>query len=297
MNSEQTLQASLKNERAIFISTLRSLSLIDIGTIVSVKEGRALVHGSSFSGGKQLVYQDAEIVFPGNRNGAYSTTCAGTPCLIFIPCSCMPHINDKKVRFTAPPYHKAGVKVMPIGNGVDNPISVKFDDSGTYSISSEKYGVVFRSDSMGVFRPDGASSIEMTDDGNIYVSRQGDSSCVISIEDGQTTVSCEQNHVQWDISVQEGKLLLTQKDANNVNLSSITIDASGNASINAKAINLNGDSKRLVTFSELQQTLSLLWTALTTTPIAGNGSLQPTWVGLTNLDISNAQTTTIKTGG
>ena len=67
-------------------------------------------------------------------------------------------------------------------------------------------------------------------------------------------------------------------------------------------IKLNGDSKQLVTWSELNTALTnfmtSLVTALTTTPIVGNGAPQPTWTGLpTQIDISGAKTTTVVTGG
>lgn len=314
MNSEQTLQASLKNERAIFIDTLRSLTLIDIGTIVSIKDGRALVHGSSFTGGKQLIYQDAEVIFPGNGAGAYTVDCAGTPCLIFIPCSCMPNIKDRKIRFTASAYSSAGVKVMPIGNGTDNPVTVKFGEDGTYSITSEKYNVIFRADYISISRPDGASSIEIDQEGNIHTARNGqDSIYYQDLEDDKVSATFQQNNVQWDVVVQNGQLLLTQKDSNDQEIFSLTVSEEGAVTINtatdiavstdgdmalsAENITLNGDDKRLVTYAELKAAMDKLWTAMTTTPIVGNGSTQPTWTGITSIDISASETQTIKTGG
>ena len=73
--------------------------------------------------------------------------------------------------------------------------------------------------------------------------------------------------------------------------------------IEAEGIELNGNTKQLVTWSALQSVLTsydtAIKTALTTTPIVGNGSPQPTWTGLSlaSLDISAAKTTSIKTGG
>lgn len=76
----------------------------------------------------------------------------------------------------------------------------------------------------------------------------------------------------------------------------------GKMTINAKdKIELNGNSKQLVTWAELNSALSSfltqLTTALTTTPIAGNGAPQPTWTGLpTSIDISSAKSQKIVTG-
>ena len=67
-------------------------------------------------------------------------------------------------------------------------------------------------------------------------------------------------------------------------------------------IKLNGDTKHLVTWEDLNSALSEfltgLTTALTTTPIAGNGATQPEWTGLPeSIDIGDAKTKTIVTGG
>lgn len=67
-------------------------------------------------------------------------------------------------------------------------------------------------------------------------------------------------------------------------------------------IELNGNSKSFVTWNELNTALSnfltQLTTALTTTPIIGNGSPQEEWLGLpTQIDISGAKTTKVVTGG
>lgn len=83
----------------------------------------------------------------------------------------------------------------------------------------------------------------------------------------------------------------------------LDVDALDTIKLNGKQkIELNGNTKQFVTWSELNSALSTfltqLTTALTTTPIAGNGSPQPTWTGLpTSIDISAAKTTTVVTGG
>ena len=70
----------------------------------------------------------------------------------------------------------------------------------------------------------------------------------------------------------------------------------------AYCLPLYGNSKQFVTWAELNQALTDfmtgLITALTTTPIAGNGAPQPTWTDLpTQIDISGAKTTSVVTGG
>ena len=300
MDSKQILQAALTNDRTIFISTLRSLSLIDIGTIISVNKGRALVHGSSFVGGRQLVYQDAEIIFPGNNAGAYTVECANTPCLIFTPASCMPSTRNRKIRFSAV-YDKAGVKVLPIGNGYNNAVTTKFDAEGTFSISSDKYSFRFRKDNMGLFRIDAACSFEVDNTGDIHISRQSDTlEYHVDITGAQIQTTYIQNDKQWLITAEKGQVSIQQKDANGQEVSSVVLDSTGKAIVNASSIELNGNDKSFVTYAELKAAMDKLWIAMTTTNIIGNGSPQPTWAGLdpvTGIDISAAETQTVKTGG
>lgn len=98
--------------------------------------------------------------------------------------------------------------------------------------------------------------------------------------------------------IDNGKLTITAKDDTEVK-------SDANIKLNAgsgKKIELNGNSKQFVTWSELDNALTSfltqLTTALTTTPIVGNGATQPTWSGLpTSIDISSAKTTSVVTGG
>lgn len=65
---------------------------------------------------------------------------------------------------------------------------------------------------------------------------------------------------------------------------------------------INGNTKTFVTYAALNTALetfrSGLLTSLTTTPIAGNGATQPSWTAFpAAIDISAAETTTVKTGG
>lgn len=87
------------------------------------------------------------------------------------------------------------------------------------------------------------------------------------------------------------------------NTANVQIKAqAGILDVKAKQIKLNGGTKQLVTWAELNTALTTflqqLTIALTTTPIAGNGAPQPAWTGLpTSIDISAAKTTTVVTGG
>lgn len=329
MASNDILNSAFKNDRELFRANLSSYTLIDIGTIVTVKDGRALVHGSSFNGGQQTIYKDAEIIFPGNEGGAYTAEGAGTPCLIFIPLSCMPSISDRKVRLRSPAYDSDGVKVMPIGNAVGALVKTAFGAGGTYSIQGKNYTLTFTENTILLERTDAHASITMDYQGGIHVEKRGDQSThYIDMVDGTTTSTwlSENKKVEWkDTLNSDGSRTFVQRDPSSEGsdpMFSLTIEADGtvtltgkvtkqlnidgdtelnidgDAVINADNIEMNGNDKRLVTYAELKAAMDKLWIAMTTTPIVGEGSPQPTWTGLPNgIDISASETQTLKTGG
>lgn len=83
----------------------------------------------------------------------------------------------------------------------------------------------------------------------------------------------------------------------------VNVDVDGKVVVdNATGIEFMGNTRTLVTYAELNQALTQFWNqlnlALTTTPIAGNGAPQPSWVGLpTSIDISQSEASKLKTGG
>lgn len=302
MISDRILQAGFRNERDQFAQTLQSFVLIDIGTITSVsKEGRAEVRTNIFVGDQQVVYQNAEVIYPGNQGGGYTSAVAGTSCLIFMPRSCMPDITSQLVQFGSAVYDKAGVKVMPIANGSTNAVKTVFSTLGAFSIYSPAYSLTFTEDTVTLQRTDGNVSITMDQEGSLYVEYLNDLGNELQYIIDKTGIHkqwvSQDKSVVWTDSLEaNGSRTFVQK-VQDSETASITIDTEGNMNINGKTINLNGDDQSLVTYDALNTAMQKLWTALTTTPIAGNGSTQPAWTGITSIDISNAKTTTVKTGG
>lgn len=302
MISDRILQAGFRNERDQFAQTLQSFVLIDIGTITSVsKEGRAEVRTNIFVGDQQVVYQNAEVIYPGNQGGGYTAAVAGTSCLIFMPRSCMPDITSQLVQFGSAVYDKAGVKVMPIANGSTNAVKTVFSTLGAFSIYSPAYSLTFTEDTITLQRTDGNVSITMDQEGSLYIeylNSLGNELQYIIDKTGihKQWVSQDKSVVWIDSLEADGSRTFVQKvqDSETAN---ITVDTEGNVSVTGKTINLNGDDQSLVTYDALNTAMQKLWTALTTTPIAGNGATQPAWTGITSIDISGAETTTVKTGG
>ena len=331
MNSTDMLNAALKNEREMFLSKLQSFTILDIGTIVSVKNGRARVNGSSFVGGRQTIYDNVEVVYPGNEGGVYDAECAGTPCLIFIPMSCMPDITNRNVRLRSSAYSGAGVKVMPIGNPAQAIVKTCFSAGGIFSILSKNYNLSFSEDTINLERKDVSSTVSMDESGNLHVIKQGENSThYLDMEDGvsKSTWISKDGDVQWmDTLNSDGSRTVVQSDPRDETadpLFSMTIDktgalqintaanisvttkgdasvtADGNVSIDAEQINLNGDEKSLVTFDALNDALTQTTTGLLDqlnqhTHSNGNEG-SPTGVPITplQLDISGAEATTVK---
>lgn len=332
MNSTDVLNNSLKNEREMFLSKLQSFVILDIGTIVEVKNGRAKVNSSSFIGGQQTIYDDAEVIFPGNESGAYDVECAGTPCLIFIPMSCMPNIMSRNVRLRSASYSGAGVKVMPIGNAVNAIVKSRVGAGGVLSVLSKNYNISFNEDSINLERGDVAASVSMDETGGLHVIKQGQASThYVDMVDGSTTSTWQSadKDVQWvDTLNSDGSRTFVQNDPRNEDadpLFSMTIDktgkvqintaadisvvtkgkadvkADGNVTVDANQINLNGNETSFVTYTELNNALTAEVTGLLdqlnkhTHQVATEGS--PTGAPITplTLDISTAEAKTVKT--
>lgn len=304
MNSTEALQASLKNEREMFLNMLDSVIILDIGVIDVINEnGRAHVTSSTFIKNHPIVYEDAEIIYPGNVNGSYATDCTGTACLIFIPKSCMPDTANLKLYIGSTSYNRSGVKIMPIGNGANNTVQTVFSNGGEYNIVGKIYSVQFTGSDVTFQRNDGRTSLTVDCEGQVYLSyHTNNGTYLINIEDGHITSSwlSKDKDRKWEDAFNEdgsrSLTLVNTSDTDNP-LCSIAIDKDGNVNINGASINLNGDDKSFVTYDELKTAMDKLWAALTTTPIIGNGSPQSTWTGITGIDISASKTTTIKTGG
>ena len=67
MTSDNMLKGLLKNEKELFLATLGSYTPIDIGTIESINDkGLAIVLSNQYVANQRVIYQDVEVVYPGN---------------------------------------------------------------------------------------------------------------------------------------------------------------------------------------------------------------------------------------
>ena len=239
MDAISALQDSLRTELELFRARLSSIVIVDVGTIVEVNEGRAVVHGSSFVGGQQTVYQDAEIIFPGNAAGAYTVDAVGATCLIFIPRSNMHDTVSRNIRFGSVPFDTDGVKVLPISNGTQDVVSIMRDAGGTQHISGSNYDVAFSEGAVTVSSNDGTASVALDPNNNLHITKQTDNGTYYKdFEDGTVTETwiSKDKDVQWvDTFNSDGSRSLVQSDPRDDQsdpLCSITIDKTGAVSIN-----------------------------------------------------------------
>ena len=106
------------------------------------------------------------------------------------------------------------------------------------------------------------------------------------------------SHGSYSIFDSSGNIIINSKDQKTTIKNSngdLILQSNGN-------LEINGNSKQFVTWTELNTALTTFLTnltiAMTTTPIIGNGAPQPTWINLpTSIDISSAKTTTVLTDG
>lgn len=208
-------------DREVFLNMLGSIALIDIGVIDSVDlNGRAHVTSSTFIENRPVKYSDAEIIYPGNAYGCYTTKCTGMACLIFIPKSCMPNISDLKLRIGATPYNRDGVKVMPIGNGSSNRVRAMFSDDGVYNIISKLYTVQYTEDSISFQRNDGKTTLTVDQLGQLSVTRRSDKGTLdvnVTDEGVTSTWLSQDKSVLWtDTLNPDGSRTIIQRDRKSV---------------------------------------------------------------------------------
>lgn len=305
MTSDSSLAHLFETDRDIFRETLGSFTLIDIGMIKSVNDtGRAVVLTNRYIANERIIYQDVEVIYPGNTGSAYVADCSGSACLILIPCTCMPDTSTRKIRPSVPSYNKDGIKVMPIGNGSGSVVHHTINTAGEYSLGTSVYDILFDKETISLAQ---GTVLTLSKDakGNIFMRHKMDQTGVLLFGIDDTGIHRSYSSLNGDVLWQDsidtsGNRVFVQKDKNGNTLCSVEIDASGKVSIQSAedvAINtdgdiqLNGNSKHFVKYEDLKAAMDKLYTALTTTPITGNGATQ-LWTGLdplTGIDISAAK--------
>lgn len=138
-------------EGNMFQSFLGGYSLIDLGFITSIEDGRASVDTCRLNNGLRISYKDVELLYIGNSLGYVNTESTGGLCLLLKPTSNMYNTQDGKVPLSSVPYADSCVKAIPLSNGSDASVMCGFNANGSFYIrpcnSNPLYEVLFQENS------------------------------------------------------------------------------------------------------------------------------------------------------
>lgn len=244
MTSDALLASSFSTEKEQLLLSLKSLSIVDIGFIERIYEdGSVQVSSNQYVGGQRVIYDHAELVFPGNQSSVFSSDCSGCPCLVFIPRSCIPHIDTRLVKDSSLVYDKAGTKVMPIGTNTKNVgVNTNIDSLGNLHVYSSNYDVYFSKDSISLSQ-DTLLSLAKDAGGNLQVYRKNDTGGKVSLSLGDSglTTQCVDTtgKISWTNQINpDGTAALTLRNENgdedDQNKIDVVIDTEGTITMRGK---------------------------------------------------------------
>ena len=133
-----------------FISTLRSVGLVDIGHIKKYEPstGKAQVIMFNVIEGMQQVLYGVEVLFPGNAANGLRGDIINAPCIVFYPRAVVRSFRDNKVSTTATPYDSSGAKCIPLSTCSNKDVRIGFDASGHFYINTDAFRVSVSEDNI-----------------------------------------------------------------------------------------------------------------------------------------------------
>lgn len=309
--TNDALMAELsKSELSTYNEVLNQKVIVDIGIILDITaEGRAHVLSNKFVGIQRVEYNDAEVIFPGNPSGVFMSSVSNSPCLIFIPRTTVPSIDDMKVRVGVTSFGIDGVKVMPITTGNGALMKASFDGAGNLNIENKTYSITYTKDSIDLIHGGIRTSIDKNDAYIIMRKTRNVGMYKKVINDDGITIHKENADKTCitDISLAEDGTLTIKRSNGQQDVVSITVDSNNNINIDAENINLNGTGKSLVTYAKLNSELTKIWNAIQGhthavstegTAAAQTGTAYASGdLSTISFDISDAEASSLKTDG
>lgn len=138
-----------RSENEAFANILDMFMLIDIGTVTSIEaNNRVTIQSCKIIGGTPVTFSDVEVIGIGNHHGGIMSCSVGSTCLLFVPRTTMPDINNQKINMGAALYSKDGIKALPITNGNDADVLMSVGSEGNLNIKTDTYTWVFSKDSI-----------------------------------------------------------------------------------------------------------------------------------------------------
>lgn len=307
-----------------FKEKMSNLIIVDVGRIIGLSEGRATIESISGRNKVRVLYSNVEVLYIGSGSCQITSNAANALCLLFVPRSSTAYLSDiNNTGYSA--YNILGMKALPVVLFNKDGSTLYFDDLGGVSYNSardctasltrggatislehkDEKGLIsilgasvsldepflysFLSSNISInkeIKKDGTISIEQTQNNEVVNTINADCSGNVTIQHGKD------ENKKISVSGEDGTINIQWGENTN-----IQVDVDDNININAPQINLNGNTKSLVTHSELQTALNTFTTKLNTYLSSGTAGEKPVvFIGACpDIDISTAEATTVKT--
>lgn len=125
-----------QTQDAMFQSLLATYTIVDIGMIQQIEDRRAVVATNRFIGGKQVIYQDVEVLYIGGGGSFIDASSGAYICLLFAPAQNIYDTDDPKVPIRSQPYADTCLKAIPLTSGTEAITSLAFSETGSIVIGS-----------------------------------------------------------------------------------------------------------------------------------------------------------------
>lgn len=224
-----------------FTDILDLLVLLDIGQIVSIDAaGRAKVMSSKILAGRPVMYEDVEVIYPGNNSGGFIVDGTGCACLLLFPRACMPSIDKQEIDGSSLRYSKNGLKAFPITSNVSSLVTAGFTSTGTFCISAKNgYTLSFTKDQVSFTRKGLSLGISGNNDINIYRRNANSGVFQLSFNDSGISTSFvnKDNNAKYTFNISDsGDIIIdhTKPGSQESPLNKIILGADGSVTITSE---------------------------------------------------------------
>lgn len=306
------------------LNSISNLVIVDVGVIKSVSNGRATISSLVRNGKTSTVYKNIELLYIGSNSCRIDVATTGCYCLLFIPRTSTYELANYD-NSIYPPYNTCGMKALSITTSKIGPqaSSLFFDDRGgisyisqgpcvvsadpesisinvkrAYETASDVIDVTDISQSIDINNPYTFSYTKNNLSQQLMITSTGDISFTQTNIDTDTKIRDVKINVNGSTELQHKDKSITINEDDSVNIqwgegTNIQISSDGNININAPQINLNGDTKSLVTFTELQTALATYFDKLNVA--IASGIADKAYVAPAAFNMNDAEANTIKT--
>lgn len=271
------------------MDTLDRLMIIDIGIILEIDgKGRASIQTSKVIDAGPVIITNVEVIFPGNKAGAFTVDSVGSTCLLFAPRTVVHNVKAAEICPVLPSFSMSGIKALPISNGRGLNVEQTVESDGTISTVTDNYIVSFMKDgisyeslqgmyfyimpdnSLSLHRKNSSSGmvdLKINDDGitGSYSTIENDSKYIFNTNnDGVlslTHVGTDPDKKLNDISIQkDGTLNISSADNIILTISpdgTISVQTKGNISLESTGGTLSLSSKGDLSITSTEGNVSI----------------------------------------